>query len=459
MQNAQGRAVDVTAVIDTLPLSKLQVAVFALCATIAIIDGFDTQAIAFVAPAILEEWKMSPAVFGAVFGVGLGGLAAGAFVLGPLSDRFGRRRMLLACTLIFGGFAFLTAWCETFNQLLMLRFLTGVGLGGAMPGIIALTSEYAPARLRATSITIMFCGFPLGAFLGGFLAAGLIPAYGWRSVFLVGGAIPLIFALVLWAAIPESIRFLTRRGDSGAQIAILLNRIAKSSSYRADQEYVLPEQKLSSFSVGYLFSDGRAVLTVLIWIAFFANLMVMYFLFNWMPTLFKQEGLPIGAAIKSTAIMNLGGVVGAIVLGRLIDRAGAVRILSLAYASAALFLAVIAFVDRSNATLLMPAVFMAGFGIAGAQIGMNALTAEIYPTAVRSTGVGWALGVGRVGSIIGPIIGGGLLALGWSPSLIFSLTIAPMLVAALSVFSLSFRSESEVLSGVTVDRDSLHQLS
>jgi AAHS family 4-hydroxybenzoate transporter-like MFS transporter len=176
----------------------------------------------------------------------------------------------------------------------------------------------------------------------------------------------------------------------------------------------------------------------LVWIAFFANLMVMYFLFNWMPTLFKQEGLPIGTAIKSTAIMNLGGVVGAIVLGRLIDRAGAIRILSMAYASAAVFLAVISLIDRSNALFLMPAVFMAGFGIAGAQIGMNALTAEVYPTAIRSTGVGWALGVGRVGSIIGPIVGGGLLALNWSPSLIFSLTIVPMLAAALAVFSLGF---------------------
>jgi MFS transporter, AAHS family, 4-hydroxybenzoate transporter len=448
MQGAEANRVDVTEAIDAAPLGRFQIAVFALCAAIAAIDGFDTQAIAFVAPAIIEQWKVSPAVFGAVFGVGLAGLAVGAFVLGPFADRFGRRLLLLACAVIFGSFALLTAWCESFNQLLVLRFITGIGLGGAMPSIIALTSEYAPSRARATSITIMFCGFPLGAFLGGFLAAYLIPTYGWRSVFLVGGSIPLAFAAVLWVALPESIRFLARHGKRGADLARLLNRIVPGAAYRPDQEFFLPEEGLSSFPVRYLFTEGRAGLTFLVWVAFFANLMVMYFLFNWMPTLFKQEGLPIGTAIKSTAIMNLGGVVGAVVLGRLIDRVGAVRALSLAYAGAAMFLALIAAVDRSNAQLLMPAVFMAGFGIAGAQIGMNALTAEVYPTSIRSTGVGWALGVGRVGSIIGPIAGGGLLALEWSPSLIFSLTIVPMLVAALAVFSLGFYSVGRISAPV-----------
>jgi MFS transporter, AAHS family, 4-hydroxybenzoate transporter len=440
MKNAETTRVDVTGAIDAAPLGRFQITIFALCAAVAVIDGFDTQAIAFVAPAIIEEWKMSPAVFGTVFGVGLAGLAAGAFVLGPLADRFGRRFMLIACALIFGIFALLTARCETFNQLLVLRFLTGIGLGGAMPGIIALTSEYAPSRARATSITIMFCGFPLGAFVGGFLAAYLIPAYGWRSVFLVGGCVPLAFTIVLWMAVPESIRFLARSGKRGPELARLLNRIVPGAPYCPDQEFFLREEKLSSFPVSHLFTEGRAALTFLVWIAFFANLMVMYFLFNWMPTLFKQEGLPLATAIKSTAIMNLGGVVGAIVLGRLIDRAGALRTLSMAYVGAAVFLALIAAIDRSNAMLLLPTIFMAGFGIAGAQIGMNALTAEVYPTSVRSTGVGWALGVGRVGAIIGPIVGGALLALEWPPSLIFWLTIVPMLVAALAVVSLGFCS-------------------
>jgi AAHS family 4-hydroxybenzoate transporter-like MFS transporter len=440
MSSSASLSVDVTRAIDSAPLGRFQIAIFALCAAVAVIDGFDTQAIAFVAPAIIEEWKMSPAVFGAVFAIGLAGLATGAFVLGPLADRYGRRRLLLACSLIFGVFALLTAWCETFNQLLVLRFLTGIGLGGAMPGIIALTSEYAPARARATSITIMFCGFPLGAFLGGFLAAYLIPTFGWRSVFVVGGCIPLLFSVVLWFTVPESIRFLAKSGSRGAEITKLLNRIVPNAPYRADQLFSLPEQNLSSFPVSHLFTEGRAKMTLLVWTAFFANLMVMYFLFNWMPTLFKQEGLPIATAIKSTAVMNLGGVVGAIVLGRLIDRAGALRTLSLAYVGAAVFLAMIVAIDRSNAVLLLPAVFMAGFGIAGAQIGMNALTAEVYPTEMRSTGVGWALGIGRVGAIIGPIVGGALLALEWSPTLILSLTIMPMLVAAMAVFGLGFCS-------------------
>jgi MFS transporter, AAHS family, 4-hydroxybenzoate transporter len=252
--------------------------------------------------------------------------------------------------------------------------------------------------------------------------------------------VPLAFTIVLWMAVPESIRFLARSGKRGPELARLLNRIVPGAPYCPDQEFFLREEKLSSFPVSHLFTEGRAALTFLVWIAFFANLMVMYFLFNWMPTLFKQEGLPLATAIKSTAIMNLGGVVGAIVLGRLIDRAGALRTLSMAYVGAAVFLALIAAIDRSNAMLLLPTIFMAGFGIAGAQIGMNALTAEVYPTSVRSTGVGWALGVGRVGAIIGPIVGGALLALEWPPSLIFWLTIVPMLVAALAVVSLGFCS-------------------
>ncbi len=439
MSEPSQQRVNVTKAIDEAPLGRFQFKVFALCAAVAMIDGFDTQAIAFVAPAIIEEWKMSPGAFGVAFAVGLAGLAAGAFVLGPLGDRFGRRKLLLACSVMFGLFALMTAWSANFNQLLVLRFLTGVGLGGAMPGIISLTSEYAPARSRATSITLMFCGFPLGAFLGGVLAAHLIPAYGWRSIFIVGGCVPLAFSVILWLIIPESVRFLAKAGSRAADLASLLNKIVPGAPYTSDQTFVIHTDDVSSSPVSRLFTEGRATATFLVWIAFFANLMVMYFLFNWMPTIFKQEGLPLATAIHSTAIMNLGGVVGAIVLGRLIDRTGALRTLSLAYVGAAVFLAVLVAVDRSNAFVLLPAVFMAGFGIAGAQIGMNALTAEVYPTEIRSTGVGWALGVGRVGSIIGPIVGGALLTLEWSPSLILSLTIVPMLIAALAVSCLGRR--------------------
>jgi AAHS family 4-hydroxybenzoate transporter-like MFS transporter len=430
--------VDVTKVIEEARFGRLQLLILVLCAWIALLDGFDTQAIAYVAPVIAEQWGIAMAGFGPIFGAGLAGLTVGAFVLSPAADRFGRKGVILLSVLLFGIFALVTARATTLNELLVYRFLTGLGLGGAMPNIIALTSEYAPKRMRALLIAIMFCGFPLGSTIGGIISAPLIGAFGWQAVFVVGGVLPLVTLIVLLIWLPESIRYLMTRGVAGERIAKLLGRLDPAISPSAASRYVMHGSQASGFPVAKLLAEGRASMTVLLWTAFFMNLLVMYFLVNWMPSLLKASGLPLNIAILSTAVLNAGGVVGAIVLGRFVDRLDPYLVLGGAYSASALFIAGIAF-GSANVWTLMISTFLAGFGVVGAQIGMNALAAGLYPTEIRSTGVGWALGVGRIGSIIGPVAGGMLLGFGWTAQSVVLTAAIPALLAGMAVIALRRR--------------------
>ncbi|MEN5362728.1 MFS transporter [Brevundimonas intermedia] len=426
-----------SAVVDRAKFGSLQFGVTALCFVIAMLDGFDTQSIAFVAPRIAEDWGLTPAAFGPIFSAGLVGLTIGAFVLSPAADKFGRKTIILISTAIFGIFALLTAFAADMHQLLIYRLLTGIGLGAAMPNIIALTSEYAPQRLRATLVTVMFCGFPLGSTIGGLGSTWLIATWDWHSVFVVGGVLPLLLLPVLYFFLPESVRFLVARDAPEAKIAPIVRRIDAAASTQSFIQGLKDENSSAAkgFSVFQLFREGRAPITGLLWVAFFMNLLVMYFLVNWLPTLLKGAGLPLSLAILSTATLNLGGVVGAIALGRLIDKRSPYIVLGAAYAASAAFIAVIAF-GGINLPVLLVGAALSGFGVVGAQIGCNALAASVYPTAIRATGVGWALGVGRIGAIVGPLVGGMLLAAAWSPQNIILMAVIPALIASVAVLAL-----------------------
>ncbi|HEX7007317.1 MAG TPA: MFS transporter [Alphaproteobacteria bacterium] len=427
-----GKTINVTEAIDRNRVSRFQILVIVLCGFVAVLDGFDTQAIAFVAPVIAAQWGIETSSFGSVFGAGLLGLMAGALIFGPIADRVGRKLVIVVSTIVFGVFALLTATAGSIDELLLYRVLTGIGLGGAMPNIIALTSEYAPARLRATLVTIMFCGFPFGAVLGGAIAAQIIPDHGWQSVFVLGGVLPLLLAAVLLPALPESIRFLVARGRQPERAAAIMRRIDRTLAAEAGDSYVVAEQSAAGAPVAQLFAGGRAGVTILLWIVFFMNLLMMYFLINWLPTVLAQAGLPVERAIIATVLLNLGGIIGGLALGRLIDRRGPYRVLATAYLGAAVFTALIGVADISVGAI-MATVFVTGFCIIGAQFGMNALAADYYPTAVRSTGVGWALGIGRIGSILGPVIGGLLLALEWPTSSLFLAAALPALISVAAV--------------------------
>lgn len=402
------------------PVGGAQLTVAALCALIVFVDGFDAQAMGYVAPALTAAMGISRAVLGPVISSGLVGMMIGALISGPLADRFGRRPMLIGCTLVFGVGSLLTATAQSVETLAAFRALTGLGMGGAMPNAIALTSEYMPTRRRGTAVTTMICGFSLGAAVGGFAAAAIIPRFGWPSVFIVGGAAPLLIAGATFQWLPESIRFQQLRGRRG------------------DDEHG------AGFAVARLFAGRRALGTVLIWALYFMNLLNLYFLNSWLPTIISDANLPVSTAIRLTALFQVGGIGGAIVLGLLLDRRFSFWILAGSSLWAALFVMLIGAAGASP-LLLGLTITAAGLGIIGGQNASHALSAAYYPVAIRSTGVGWALGIGRIGSITGPVLGGILLARGTAIEQVFWVAAIPagIAAAAAAVIALVGRGDPE----------------
>src|SRR6266702_4232180 len=272
-------SIDVAAFIDAQPVGGFQIRLLLTCAAVLFLDGFDTQAIGYVAPALAKEWGLSKGSLGPVFSAGLFGLMIGALVFGPLADRIGRRKIIICSTLAFGIGTLATSVIDDVDSLLAIRFLTGLGLGGAMPNAVAMTSEFSPRRRRATMVMIMFCGFSIGAALGGFLAAALIPQFGWRSVFVVGGVAPLLLVPVLALRLPESVRFIGPR-----------------AVFAPATQFVVHEPELAGIPVLHLFRDGRTLVTLLLWVVFFMSLLDLYFLSNWLPTVLNDLGATVSEA-------------------------------------------------------------------------------------------------------------------------------------------------------------------
>ena len=428
-------AQDVLGLIDRQKLGWTQISTIILCFCVMLLDGFDTQSIGYAAPAIIKDWHIDKVLLGPVFSAGLFGLMIGAFVFGTLADHLGRKRTITLCVLIFGCFTLAIIWATNLDQLLVLRFLAGVGLGGAMPNAIALISENMPKHIRATAVTIMVTGFSIGAALGGLLAAKMLAAYGWVAVFYVGGLVPLALVPVLILWLPESVRLLVLMDHPAAKVAALLRKMVPSAVIPAGTTFTVAESKVRGFTVWHLFREGRALPTALLWTAFFMNLIGLYFLSNWLPTVINAVGIPVEKAILVTSMFQVGGTVGAITIGRLIDNFGAYRVLTLAFTGASLCIFLIGS-QVSSLALLTTAVFCAGFFVVGGQIGANALAGVFYPTAFRSTGVGYALGVGRIGSVIGPLLGGLLLAMALPHATLFAIAAIPAMCAAVAIFAM-----------------------
>jgi AAHS family 4-hydroxybenzoate transporter-like MFS transporter len=304
-----------------------------------------------------------------------------------------------------------------------------------MPNAIALTSEFNPRRRRATMVMIMFAGFSIGAALGGLLAAALIPQFGWRSVFIVGGIAPLLLVPILVLRLPESVRFLALTGRANERVAELLASIAPKAALAPSTRFVIHEPGLAGVPVLHLFRDGRTLTTLLLWVVFFMSLLELYFLSNWLPTVLNDLGASVSAAVAIGSLLQVGGVVGVFTLGSIIDRFS-FRALTLVYFIAVFAVGAIGQLGHSVVFVSM-AIFVAGFCIVGGQTAANALAAGFYPTSVRSTGVGWALGIGRIGSIVGPLIGGALLTAKWSTGSVFIAAASAALCAALAAFCLS----------------------
>jgi MFS transporter, AAHS family, 4-hydroxybenzoate transporter len=298
---------DLAAALDARPIGALQWRVLALCTLVILLDGFDVQAIAFTAPAIARDWRLAPGSLGPVFAAGLVGMAAGALAIGPLGDRYGRRAALLGSVLAFGVFTLATAFARGVPELIALRVLTGLGLGGALPNATALMTEYAPARRRALAIAVIFLGIPLGGMLGGVVANALVPRWGWPAVFILGGAAPLVLLPVLALALPESVRFLLLAPERWRAAGRALAALGLPGT---PAQYAPRDLPAPGAPVRRLFEGGRTADTLKVWGVFFFNLMAVYFLISWIPTLLVEAGHGLRRATQTSVLLNLGGAVG-----------------------------------------------------------------------------------------------------------------------------------------------------
>jgi len=419
----------VSEIIDRRPLSRFQAQTMALCALVIVLDGFDTQSIGFLAPSMAESLRISVKNFGPIFGAALFGLMISSMLIGPMADHWGRKWPIVIWTLLFGTFAMLTARASTFTELRNFRFITGLGLGGALSNVVALMSEYAPKRLVPVVVSILFCGMPAGALLGALVSWFMLPRWGWQSVFYAGGVLPFVLALLLIAILPESVRYLEISGRKPQRITRILARISPSladaSFTRASQE-----DQRRKVPVIHLFTEGRAAATILLWIPYFMNLLILYFIVSWQPALLRQSGMPAKAGIAAIFLFSAGGVAGSAVEGILINRWGAFAVLLAEFASSALLIGSLAYSTSLPLTMIITLVL--GITVQAAQAGLNVIGATIYPTSIRSTGIGWALGIGRIGSIVGPLLVGALLRLNWGPREIFLAGGIPALCAAVA---------------------------
>ena len=421
------------AAIDAAPISKFQIRLVLLTVLVIISDGFDTQAIGYVAPALAQTWHIKVALFGPVFSAGTLGLAIGSILFPTIADHIGTRRVLLFCTAFYALLTLATVWVSSLEMLLVVRFLSGLGLGGAMPIGIALVSEYSPTRLRTTMLSSVVCGFALGGAIGGFVASAVIGPWGWQAVFVVGAVVPLVLLPVIARMLPESLPRLMKSPPPHTALLAVTQRIVPH--WRpANLDLQREAREKPKFSVLLLFASGYAIPTIFIWLAYFSNLLLLYFLASWLPSMIHSSGMSMAVASLTTGFYQFGGVFGGLILAYTCDKLRAQIVLAGTFAIAAVFVFLIG-TSGNDAAMLAVSVAGAGFCVIGGQNAMNGFVGAFYPAAARATGSGWAVGIGRIGSIVGPLLGGALIAQGYSGGSIFRLCAIPAVIAMLAILA------------------------
>ena len=431
----EAKIIDVNEVIERQSLGPFQIMLGALLILAMFVDGFEAQAPGFAAPAIIKAWGIPRASMGLVFGAGNLGLMLGAVLLGILGDRFGRKRTIVAGCLVLAAFSLLTMYASDLTTLRLLRIGSGIGVGGVLPSVIALGTEFSPRRIQATTIWMLLIGYQAGASSGALISTFLFVHYGWQVMFLIGAILPLVTALLVLAFLPESVRFLALDPKSRDRMARVLACIEPRLLLDPGTRLIVHEEKKSGFRLAHLFADGRAAFTLLLWAVYVANLMALQFLLTWLPTVLESPDVPRGIAALATALVPMGGMAGGLILSRLLDH-GSIRPVAIAFALGVPLVALIGSAGSST-WLLMLATFGAGCAVIGGQTNLHAAAGRFYPTFIRANGIGWANGVGRVGSILGPVIGGVLIGLDLPASQLFLFAAVPPLCAAIACFALA----------------------
>lgn len=414
--------------------SKFQFVIFILCFLVALFDGFDTAAIGYIAPSLVGEWQINKADLAPVLSAALLGLAFGAIVAGPLADKLGRKKILIISVAIFAMGSYASALSDSLFHLEAFRFITGLGLGAAMPNAVTLLTEYCPVNKRFFLVNTMFCGFPLGAALGGFVSAWMIPEWGWRSILWLGAIAPTLLVIVMVFLLPESVRYLVTQENKQDVIKQILSKISLKAK-QVTHFYLEENQaeiKDARSGISVVLSKYYLVGSLALWLTYFMGLVIFYGVMNWMPLLFKEAHMPESLGSIVTGLFALGGL-GAIANGWLMDRYNQNKLIVLFWILTAICIGLIGIVVNTNLTILIAVIIIAGFVMNTAQTSMPAYAASFYPTAGRTTGVAWMLGLGRFGGIAGSFLVAHLIKLELSLQVIFFILAVPAIISIVAL--------------------------
>lgn len=427
--------VNINETIDNAKFSLFHWKVLVWCLLIIIFDGYDLVIYGVALPLLMQQWSLTAVQAGLLASAALFGMMFGAMIFGTLSDRLGRKKTIMICVTLFSGFTFLGAFATNPVEFAILKFIAGLGIGGVMPNVVALMTEYAPKKIRSTLVAIMFSGYAIGGMTSALLGAWLVKDMGWQIMFLIAG-IPLLMLPIIWRFLPESLAFLIKSGKE-EQAKQIINKLLPTRDIHQNTQLVFNENIHHEAPVKALFQDGRAFSTFMFWIAFFMCLLMVYALGSWLPKLMLQAGYSLGASMLFLFALNIGGMVGAIGGGALADRFHLKPVITSMFVIGAAALILLGF--NSPQIVLYSLIALAGAATIGSQILLYTFVAQFYPTTVRSTGMGWASGIGRIGAIIGPVLTGALLTFELPHQMNFLAIAIPGVIAAFAIFLVNLK--------------------
>ena len=433
------QTIDVSRLVDEAKVGPFHTMIIAICAILLIVDGYDVFIYGVVLPELMKQWQLTAPQAGSLASWALFGMMGGALLFGPLGDRIGRKRTIALCFALFSVSTFCNGFAATPTEFGIFRFLAGLGCGGLMPNAVALTNEYAPKRLRSTLVAVMFSGYAVGGMVAAGIGIFMLPRFGWQAMFFAAAA-PLVLLPLLLRALPESVGFLIRSGREEQARAVLTRLVPGNAPTTG--KLVYQNAGSTSASVAELFRHNRTLGTLAMWLCFFCCLLMVYALGSWLPQLMRSAGYSLGSSLSFLLALNFGGMLGAICGGRIADRFGLPRVVIAYFALGALCIALLGMNPAMPVLYLL--IFIAGAGTTGTQILLYASVAEFYNLSVRSTGLGWASGMGRVGAIVGPMLGGLLMAAKLPMAMNFVAFAIPGVIAVLAtlVFIIASRQQS-----------------